>query len=135
MAGKWAINDCYSSLSCWRIQVRVDESGEMFSETEEIAGGNNGVACHFAFNDQVTLMDERILETVSEVVDTRGSRRRGRQDVREDRRSRITSNVGCIVRVPQSAAVQLAGTELTAWPVDRPVLMSELMMIVPLILP
>ncbi len=36
---------------------------------------------------------------------------------------------------PHSAELQLAGTELTAWPVDRPVLMSELIMIVPFIRP
>ena len=58
----------------WRIQIGVDESGEMVSKTEEIARGEHCVAPHFAFDDHVTLMDERILKTVSKVIDSRCSR-------------------------------------------------------------
>ena len=82
----------------------------MVSKAEEIAGGDHRVARYLAFNDQVTLMDERILETVSKVIDSGCSWRCTGQDIREDWRGRITSQVGGVTG-PQSAAVQLAGTD------------------------
>src|SRR5215216_2006565 len=67
----------------------------MLSITEEIARGDHCVTRYLSFKDQVALMDERILETVSKVIDSRCTWRCTSKDVREEWRRRITRlNVG-----------------------------------------
>src|SRR3569832_615191 len=87
---EWTIDDVYSSLgSTCRIQVRVDERGQVLSVAEEIACGDDRVTRDLAFDDDVALMNERVLETVSEVIDGRSSGRRCGQNVREQRSGRV----------------------------------------------
>ena len=76
LAGEWSIDDAYSSLCSRRIQVCIDERREMLSVAKEIAGRDNCIARNFALHDHVALMNERILKSVSEVVDAGRSRRR-----------------------------------------------------------
>src|SRR5215213_4528620 len=57
----------------------------MLSEAEKITHRQDGISCHFAFEDDVPLVDERILKTVSEVIDRGRARRCGSQNVREER--------------------------------------------------
>ena len=66
----------YASLSSWWIQVGIDERRQMLSIAEEVTRGDNRVTRNFAFHDDVALMNERVLETVSEIIDRRSSRRR-----------------------------------------------------------
>src|SRR5215216_1788220 len=89
LAGERSIHDIYPAPAGRRTQVRIDEGSQVISKTEEIAGGDHRITRHLSFNDQVALMNERVLKTFAEVIDARGSRRGRRQDVRKDWRCRV----------------------------------------------
>src|SRR5689334_14676065 len=101
LAREWTIDDIYSSLCSCRRQVRVDERGQVLSVAEEIAGGDNCVTRDLAFHDDIALMNQRILESIAEVIDSRAARRRRGQNVREQRSRWVT---GYIVSMRSAAA-------------------------------
>src|SRR6476661_6132457 len=85
-----SINDAYSTLRGWWIEICIDERGEVLSETEKITGRDNGIAGHFSLHDEITPMNERILKSVAEIIDTGRSSGRSREDVGENGSRRIT---------------------------------------------
>jgi hypothetical protein len=76
LSGEWSIDDAYSSLRSCRTKVRIDERGQVLSIAKEIARGDNRVTRDLAFDDHVALMNQRVLEAVSKIINGRSSRRR-----------------------------------------------------------
>src|SRR5215813_6998223 len=73
LTGEWSINKSDCSRHRVLADVGVNEGREMSAEAEEVRRRDRGVACNFALDDHVALMNHRVLETISEEIDSRSS--------------------------------------------------------------
>ena len=68
VAGVGPANNINRCRARGRIQVRINEGNQMLAKAEQIGRRNHRVARYLTFDDKITLMDERVLKTASEVI-------------------------------------------------------------------